>query len=271
MKNRPQRLLQPTTLPGSPECSALAKWEPQTPSPLAKAELSRVIGDLSAKLTPATPEQYIREMAKLIEFVSAFGIQCPEPQAVQKIYREALALLPADLLTMAMARLRCSWTWGNRMPFPAEILKFVKEEFSARQVLLAKAKIALLKATETTAKKNTITPEQWAQLRRSIKLPGQGHTESCLPGGQGSAWDRGEEKNVEPSAGDEEGHQAALKTRSRGMSNKQQCCNNAEHEPDDGWELAIQNYDLFGIWPKKYGPKPDEPGCRAPAEFLKNT
>lgn len=156
------------TSPESLAHSALERWEPHNPSPLPKDELSTVIADLSAKMEPASPEQYAAAMIALAEFATAFGIVCPAPGKVQEIYRETLKNLPADLLARAIARVKISWVWGNRMPFPADILNTVKEDFAKRQSLLSRAKVAMLKAPETAGRKNVITPEQWEDLRRKL-------------------------------------------------------------------------------------------------------
>lgn len=153
----------------SPALSTLARWEPQNPSPLAKDELSTVIADLSEAMKPATTQQYAQAMVALIEFAAAFGIPCQEPDAVQKIYHETLKHLPADLLNTAIARVKKTWVWGNRMPFPADIANQVKDDYAKRRSLLSRAQVAMLKAPETNGQKNVISAERWEELRRTLR------------------------------------------------------------------------------------------------------
>ena len=82
-------------------------------------------------------------MARLIEFGLAFGITQGDPSKAQKIYHKTLAHLPADVLHVAMDRVMTGWTWGNRMPMPAEILEMVSGELSKRKMLIAKCEMAL--------------------------------------------------------------------------------------------------------------------------------
>ena len=90
----------------------------------------------------------MKALTKLIEFSLAFGIPAGDPEAMQRIYREKLGDLPGDLLMRAISRVTDKWTWGNRMPMPAEIRKLVSGELSQRVLLLTKARVALLKAQD---------------------------------------------------------------------------------------------------------------------------
>lgn len=169
MENQTPKPLLLLTSKDSPMYSALDRWDPTQPSPLNRDELSRAIAELSDGMIPATDQQYAQALVGLIEFATAFGIPCPEPKAVQKIYHEALKHLPADLLTLAIARVKVSWVWGNRMPFPADILTKVSAEYAKRQTLLARAKVATLKAPEASGEKNVISAERWKALKQSLK------------------------------------------------------------------------------------------------------
>lgn len=154
--------------PGSPALSALERWQPQNPSPLAKAELSTLIAELSAKVQPATKEDYALAMAELIQFASAFGIPCPEPTSAYQIYREQLQHLPADLLRKAVSLIKQTWVWRNAMPMPADLLNMVKADYAKRQLLLGRARVAILKAPEEAGRKNVISPQKWEELRQKI-------------------------------------------------------------------------------------------------------
>ena len=148
--------------------SALSRWDPTQPAPLNRAELSTAIAELSASLKPATDQQYAEAMLSLIEFVTAFGIPCLDPNAAQRIYHEALKHLPDDLMNLAITRIRANYTWGSRMPFPAEISAKVAEELAHRKTLLSRAKVALLKALEPEAVNNVISAERWKELRQKL-------------------------------------------------------------------------------------------------------
>lgn len=154
--------------PHSQALSALERWQPQNPSPLAKGELSTLIAELSGQLQPATKEDYALAMAELIQFASAFGIPCPEPTSAYAIYREQLQHLPADLLRKAVLLIKQTWVWRNAMPMPADLLNMVKADYAKRQLLLGRAQVALLKAPEESGRKNVIRPEQWVELRKSL-------------------------------------------------------------------------------------------------------
>jgi hypothetical protein len=107
-----------------------------------------MIDELKTALTPASDENYIGALSKLIEFAMAFGIPCGDAAAVQRIYREKLADLPPDLLLAAVRRVTDSWTWGQRLPMPAEIRATIGDELTQRRVLLGRAHMALLKARD---------------------------------------------------------------------------------------------------------------------------
>ncbi len=106
------------------------------------------MADYQACLKPASAEVYARSLGKLIEFALAFGIPCGDPAAVQRIYHEKLADLPEDLLAKAITRVTDIWTWGNRLPMPAEIRKTISNELVYRKVQLCRAQVALLKARD---------------------------------------------------------------------------------------------------------------------------
>lgn len=108
-------------------------------------------------------------MARMAEFTAAFGIPCQAPEVVQGIYREQLGSLPADILKLAVDRVRANWSWGNRMPFPAEVLSYASVELTGRKRALARAEVAILKAVDgAEAHKNVIPKERWDELRRKL-------------------------------------------------------------------------------------------------------
>lgn len=163
------KLLSDSNSPQLRQLQTLATWKPEDPAPLAKSDLSALIETLTAKLQPAQPREYAKQMARLAEFTAAFGIPCQAPDVVQAIYREQLGKLPADLLESAVNRVRESWTWANRMPFPAEIMALVAGDFAARKSMLSKAQVAALKATDGERKSNIIPKERWDELRAKLR------------------------------------------------------------------------------------------------------
>lgn len=173
MENLTQKPLLLLTSKDSPTYSALERWNPSHESPLTKDELSTAISRLSEGMKPATPKEYAESLMGLIQFAAAFGIACPDPKAVQAIYHEQLSHLPADLLNLAIARVKTTWIWGNRMPFPADILNKVGEEFTRRRMLLSRAKVAALKVQDEDRPKNVIAPEKWKNLRRMLETTSQ--------------------------------------------------------------------------------------------------
>ena len=60
----------------------------------------------------------------LFDFAVAFGlpVDAKQVEPMTSVYREALAEVPADLLAIAVATVRRTWKWGNRMPLPADLL-----------------------------------------------------------------------------------------------------------------------------------------------------
>lgn len=169
-RSQPPVAAQPRTQPGWQPPSDLADWTPEMPRParLNDQRLAEAICELTVGLRPATTEDYARAMLALIEFVAAFGVPCPDPATVQSIYRETLADLPADLLTTAIARIKTNWTWGNRMPFPAEIRATVADDLSRRKLMLSHAEMVLKKPLPAR-KDNVISAEQWAELKQRIQ------------------------------------------------------------------------------------------------------
>jgi hypothetical protein len=134
--------------------------------------LSTLIANLNDALTPAPDDVYVKALTKLIEFSMAFGIPSGDPEAMQRIYREKLGDLPGDLLMRAIIRVTDKWTWGNRLPMPAEIRAVIAGELSYRRTLLTKARVALLKARDDVGvpsnDNSRIAPEKWTELRNIL-------------------------------------------------------------------------------------------------------
>ncbi len=171
-----------TISPDSVTRLALEAWQPHHNPPrlLSVGNLNRMIAELDGALVPAGDDTYARALGKLIEFATAFGIPCGDPAAVQRIYREKLANLPDDLLMAAVARVTDMWTWGQRLPMPAEIRATVSRDFTDRRVLRARASMALRKAKDLEAyrsqnKDDIVPPEKWAELRASLAVKHRSH------------------------------------------------------------------------------------------------
>lgn len=166
MQNQPQTKPMMLTSQGSQTLSALEKWQPQDPVPATKAELSTVISALSEQMKPASEVEYAKAMKALIEFASAFQIPCQKPEIVHAIYREQLVQLPADLLHLAIDRIKAQWIWRTQMPFPADIRNKISEEWAKRKVLLNRAKLAEAKATDPKRPTARVSPNQVSKTIR---------------------------------------------------------------------------------------------------------
>jgi len=93
-------------------------------------------------LEPADAKLFMVCMDALLEFGEVFGIKVPDQAAATRIYRDALSDLPADLIQLAIQRLRGTWTWGNRLPMPAEIREMVKDDHARRRLEHSRLQLA---------------------------------------------------------------------------------------------------------------------------------
>lgn len=105
-----------------------------------------MITALEPWLAPAGPQTYAVQMAKLMEFARTFDVKVPNERSAQKIYRETLGVLPADLLALAITRTIETWRWGNRLPMPGDIRATVRDDLARRRNDLSTLRIASSKA-----------------------------------------------------------------------------------------------------------------------------
>ena len=103
----------PESASTSPIMAALAKFDAENPRADDQA--------FSALIKP------------LFDFAVAFGlpVDAKQVEPMTSVYREALAAVPADLLAIAVAAVRRTWKWGNRMPLPADLLVAIDGEMRA--------------------------------------------------------------------------------------------------------------------------------------------
>lgn len=149
MEKLPPPTSQALSLRVSRTLSALMEWHPSDPRPPAPAsELLTVISKLERDLIPATKEEYQEIMTRLADLGAGFGIVAPDPARIMKIYRDTLSPMPAELLSIAITRIKLTWKYGNRMPLPAEIRAMVSREWAEAHRCLNRAKIALQKAQD---------------------------------------------------------------------------------------------------------------------------
>lgn len=83
-----------------------------------------------ARRAPCSPVEFARALDKLFAFAANFGIKA-DVASTTRIYRDTLNL-PADLLNLAVERTLRQWVWGNRLPMPGDLLKFVDDELRER-------------------------------------------------------------------------------------------------------------------------------------------
>lgn len=94
-------------------------------------------------MRPGGPEPFAIAMDRLLEFAGTFGIPDDKAKSALGFYRDALGLLPADLMLLAVQRITTSWKRFQRLPLPAEITDMVTEELGRRRLELARIEYAL--------------------------------------------------------------------------------------------------------------------------------
>jgi hypothetical protein len=120
---------------------------------------------LATLLEPASVEALAIALDKLLAFARAFNVNVPDRAGVMAIYRDALADLPGDLLVEAAARATRSWSWGNRLPMPADLRKLVERELQERTRAIGRHKVALMyaKDREAIAQRRVAPVVRWAK------------------------------------------------------------------------------------------------------------
>ena len=159
-------------LPALPDLDTWQIAEP-VPASLTREKLSTAILAWTEALKPSTDGQYRNAMARLIRFGAAFGIPTGNAKMAQEVYHETLSALPSDLLELAMVRIQREWSWGNRLPMPAEITRTIEEELSQRRVRLTRAQMAMKRLQSQTSSsaqpEKTISREQLDKLMAKFR------------------------------------------------------------------------------------------------------
>lgn len=96
---------------------------------------------LEAMLAPVTAKEFAVAMDPLLEFIEIFRLPQAEEVSATKIYRMALADLPADLLVLAIQRTIANHKY-HVIPKPGDIRERVTEELEARKRAVRLAKMA---------------------------------------------------------------------------------------------------------------------------------
>lgn len=136
--------------------AAIANLKPFQPLPaaLTAADIQAVIEIAEDDLQPGGYDAIKAFVGDVIAFARAFDLAFGTDVAeIAKTYAAALADIPADLLVLAIARLRQTWRWA-RIPLPADVRAVVETELSCRRMLLSRAlwaRTQLLKRTPQPA------------------------------------------------------------------------------------------------------------------------
>lgn len=113
------------------------EWSPNEglPPQLTRHDLAVALRAADATMMPADARAFAVAMDRLLGFAVAFNIPMNAIEETVTEYQTALADLPADLLMLAVDRIRATYRWGNRMPFPSDISGAVRTELDARRGL----------------------------------------------------------------------------------------------------------------------------------------
>lgn len=98
--------------------------------------LTALRAEATRSLVPAAAE----EMAVFLELLAQTGqaLRWPAmPSGAARIYVEALNDIPADLLALALHRLKREWKWP-RMPSPADIRESIADDMGTRKLRLTR-------------------------------------------------------------------------------------------------------------------------------------
>jgi len=127
---------------------------------------------LEAINAPAAPKQLAVALERLCRWAEGFKI--PHDPAVVSNGYAAIAHLPADLLTQAIAAVTATHRHGVRLPLPAEILQHVQADLDERRQARFKldqlqraARIGLVTEKKPTRYRD-LPPDQKAEADRII-------------------------------------------------------------------------------------------------------
>lgn len=153
--------------PSLPSC--LSHWRPgeQLPATATRTALQTSRSVYQRWLDPGGREVFAVQMDRLLEFAATFGIPDAKAREALGFYRDALAVLPADLMVLAVQRICSGWKRGNRLPLPAEITETVSEELGRRRLEAGRIAHALRSFREEPAPER-VSPEQRERNLRTL-------------------------------------------------------------------------------------------------------
>ena len=128
-------------------------WLPETITTGALRNLETELRD-----RPATAKEFLVAIEPLFRFGQTFNVKTDTKDATA-IYREVLRDLPASVIHAAVKSTIWQWTWGNRLPLPAEILAHVPAQHRRRQQLRAKVRAALRERAGTSTSRRSSSDE----------------------------------------------------------------------------------------------------------------
>ena len=150
----------------------LDRWEPwitaQIPVPLVTLTAARI--EAETALTPADERAATLALAELFRWARLFGLKLDDLEATAREFREALADLPADLLTQAIGMIRRTWHYPS-LPLPGDLRRQVTDELARRRMLATKLRQAEARRREQADLPPKASPgkmpEAWERLTRS--------------------------------------------------------------------------------------------------------
>ena len=163
----------PTATSSPPSIAAwLDRWEPwmttQILVPLAALTAARI--EAETALTPADERAATLALAELFRWARLFGLKLDDLEATAREFREALADLPAGLLTQAIGMIRRTWHYPS-LPLPGDLRRQVTDELARRRMLATKLRQAEARRREQADLPPKASPgnlpEAWRRLTRS--------------------------------------------------------------------------------------------------------
>ncbi len=112
---------------------SLQSWTIEVPLPatVTAAQVQAATALMVSRLEPAGAQQFAVALARLFDFMRAFGTRDFDSDVVTAHYRAALGDIPADLMGRAVERIMAMWQWPS-LPKPADLRKAVQAEMDKR-------------------------------------------------------------------------------------------------------------------------------------------